>query len=178
MRLGLRRLGTTALILSALAVLVSGCGSSSKTSQPTGGTTKASGPAAQAHLTAALYRAKLRRIKGEVNKAQASIRSSFTQAKSVSDLHTALKGLAHEEIRLSQEVGKLRAPTNAKAANALLAKGFADTAKQIQGVLPQISSAKSPQAAIGILRHLQSTGGTEIGRAVAQLKRLGYTSGS
>jgi phage replication-related protein YjqB (UPF0714/DUF867 family) len=180
-RVGLRRLGTVALAafaLTALAFLFAGCGSSSKTQAATGGTTTASAPPIQAHLTAAQYRARLKRINAEVTKTQSSIRAQFTQAKSTADIRRALKKVGDGELRLSQEVGKLRAPPNAKTANALLAKGFADLAKEVKAIEPKVAAAKNPQAAVAILKSLQPTGGKEIDTAVSELKKLGYTSGS
>jgi hypothetical protein len=180
-RFGLQRLGRPALAacaLAALALLLAGCGSSSKTQAATGGTTTASGPPTQAHLTAALYRAKLKHINADVTKTQRSIRTTFTQAKRTADIRSALKKVGDAELRLSQEVGKLRAPPNAKTANALLAKGFADLAREVKAVEPKVAAAKSPQAALAILKSLQPTGGREIDSAVRELKKLGYTSGS
>ena len=90
-----------------------------------------------------------------------------------------LRGFAGAEDRIGDEVSKLKAPTNAEAANAELARGEHDDAAEIRAVLPKLARFKSVQQAFGYLQQLGSTkGGHEEDEAIGELKKLGYTSGS
>ncbi len=181
MRLGLRRLASTSLALFALGasvVLLAACGSSSKTVQPTGGTTTAGRLTPPSRLSKGAYRLKLKKINAQVTKATTQIRRDVGKAKTAGDLRSALKNLGDEELRLSSEVAQLRAPPDAVRANQLLAKGFGDTAKEIHALLPRVGSQKNAKAGLKLLSALHPAGGQEIQRAVGELKKLGYTNGS
>jgi hypothetical protein len=164
----LRRSARAGLIvlLGALALGASGCGGSS------GG--------GSGRLSDDDYRARLRTINGEVTKATSSVTQAAASATSVSALRDALSKYADAEKRFADEVAKLNPPKKAEAANALLARGFRDTAAQIRALLPKLGSATTPRAALALLQAAQKqiTGGRELDRAVAELRRLGYSTGS
>jgi hypothetical protein len=166
----------TTFALGASVLLLAACGSSSKTSTPTGGTTTASGPPPSAQLSKGAYRLKLKKINAQVTKSTNQIRGDAGKAKSAGDLRNALKRLGDAELRLSGEVAKLRPPSDAIKANRLLAKGFGDTANEIDALLPKIGSQKSAKAGLKLLSTLHPKGGQEVQSAVRELIKLGYTS--
>lgn len=83
------------------------------------------------------------------------------------------------EDRIGNEVSKLKAPKNADAANAELARGEHDDAAEIHALLPKLAMFKTVQQAFGYLQKIGHTkGGQEQDEAIAKLKKLGYTTGS
>jgi hypothetical protein len=145
-----------------LVLLVSACGSS-------GG-----GGSGSAPLSASAYRAHLKTIGTESNKAQHAVEKGF-RATSVPQLVTVLTAFAAADKRIGDQVAALKPPTNAGAANTELAKGEHDTASEVQALLPKIKKMSSAQAAIAYLSKKSTTkGGHEIDEALAKLKRLGY----
>ena len=94
-------------------------------------------------------------------------------------MQAVLRRFAAAEDRLGDEVSKLKAPSDAEAANAELARGEHDDAAEIRALLPKLSRYKTVQQAFGFLQRLGHTkGGREEDAALAQLKKLGYTQGS
>jgi hypothetical protein len=144
-----------------LGVALAGCG---------GGSDRLSKPA---------YRAKLAAISKKVDTAHGALEQGAPKAKTVAQVQTLLRRYATAEERLGDQVSALKAPKDAESANAELARGEHDDAAQIRRLLPKLSSFKSVQQAFGFLQRLGGTkGGHEQDHAIAELKRLGYTSGS
>jgi hypothetical protein len=147
--------------LCVVAVGVAGCGGSS------------------GRLSKDAYRSELAKIAKQVNAAHAAVGRDAPKAKRVPQVQGVLRRYAAAESRFATEVSKLKAPKDAEAANAELARGERDDASEIRAVLPKLSKFKSVQQAFGFLQQLGHTkGGREQDEAVAQLKRLGYTKGS
>jgi hypothetical protein len=97
----------------------------------------------------------------------------------VADVQKALRKFAAAEDKLGNEVAAIKAPKDADAANAELAKGEHDDAAEIRHVIPKLSKFKSVQQAFAYLQQLGHTkGGAEEDKALATLKKLGYTTGS
>lgn len=150
--------GGIALLL--LLALVAGCGGSSR-------------------LSPSAYRAKLATIGREANRAQAQVEQGL-HAKSVAEIRTRLSTFANAAQKLGDEVAALKPPKNAKAANALLARGEHDTASATRAVLPQLAKLKSVKAALSFLNKSQGSakGGRELDQALTELKKMGYAKGS
>ena len=147
--------------LCALALGVAGCGSG-------GG-----------RLSSSDYKAEPAKISKQSDAAHAAVAQSAPKATTVAQVQAALRRFAGAEDKIGDEVAKLKAPKNADAANAELARGEHDDAAEIRAVLPKLARFKSVQQAFGYLQQLTSTkGGREEDQAIAQLKKLGYTSGS
>jgi hypothetical protein len=130
-------------------------------------------------LSSSDYKAELAKISKQSDAAHAAIARSAPKATTVAQVQAALRRFADAEDRLGDEVSRLKAPTNAEAANAELARGEHDDAAEIRALLPKLAGFKSVQQAFGYLQQLGSTkGGHEEDQAIAKLKKLGYTSGS
>jgi hypothetical protein len=137
------------------------------------------GGGSSGRLSSADYKAELAKISKQSDKAHAAVEQGAPQAKTVAQVQTLLRGFASAEDRLGTEVSKLKAPADAEAANAELARGEHDDAAEIRAVLPKLAKFKSVQQAFGYLQQIGSTkGGHEQDQAIGELKKLGYTSGS
>ena len=149
-----------AVAAAAGGVVVAGCGGSSR-------------------LSPDAYRVKLAAIGHEANQAQAQVEKGL-QAKSLAELQARLTTFAGAEQKLGDEVAALKPPKNAEAANALLARGEHDTASATRAVLPQLAKLTSVKAALSVLNKSQGNakGGHELDQALAELKKLGYATGS
>jgi hypothetical protein len=130
-------------------------------------------------LTPAQYKAKLAALGRQDDKAHAGM-DNLPHAKSVAAMRSGMRSFAAAERRLGNEVAALEPPANAAAANALLAKGFRDTAGEIGHVLQLLAPAKTPQQALQVLGRAGSSlsGGKELDAALAKLRKLGYAHGS
>lgn len=149
--------------LCALALGVAGCG----------------GSGGSGRLSSADYKAALTKISKQSDAAHAAVEQGAPKATTVAKVQALLRRYAGAEDRIGDEVSRLKAPTDAEAANAELARGEHEDASEIRAVLPKLARFKSVQQAFGYLQQLGSTkGGHEQDRAIAQLKKLGYTSGS
>jgi hypothetical protein len=147
-----------------LVLLVSACGGSGS-GESGGGSSR---------LSASAYRAHLKTIAKESDKAQHAVEKGF-RATSVPQLVTVLTAFGAAEKRIGDQVATLKPPTNTEAANTELAKGQHDTASEVQALLPKIQKMPSAQAAIAYLgKKSTTTGGHEIDEALAKLKQLGY----
>ena len=156
-----RVLALCVLALCVLALGVAGCGGGS------------------GRLSSSEYKAELAKISKQSDAAHAAVEQRAPKATTVAQVQTVLRGFAGAEDRIGDEVSKLKAPTNAEAANAELARGEHDDAAEIRAVLPKLARFKSVQQAFGYLQQLGSTkGGHEEDEAIGELKKLGYTSGS
>ena len=132
------------------------------------------GGSTTSHLSASAYRAHLKTIAKESDKAQHAVEKGF-QASSVPQLVTVLTAFGAAEKRIGDQVAALKPPANAAAANTELAKGQHDTASEIQALLPRIKKMPSAQAAVAYLSKKSTTkGGQEVDQALAKLKQLGY----
>jgi len=161
------------LLAAAVAVLcglaLAGCGGS-------GGTTARTG---SGRLSKAAYRSRLAKVAREARAAQAAVGKAAAKAKTVGDVQTALRAFAAAYDRLGNQVASLKAPRDAEAANAELARGEHDDAAETRAIVPKLSKFKTVQQAFGYLQQVGHTkGGTEQDAALATLKRLGYTTGS
>ncbi len=160
--------------IAAVAVLLlAACGGSGGG----GGTSGATSSGTQ--LSAAQYRAHIAKIKVEAASAQAHVGAGL-QAKSVDDLKKTVDAFAAATQRISDEVAALNPPQNAAAANTKLAQGLHDIAAATRAASAKIATMKTAQEAISYLEHTQGPvkGSHEVGAALAELKQLGYTTGS
>jgi hypothetical protein len=148
------------IVLAFASVALAGCGSSGR-------------------LSASAYRDRLATIAKQADKAQAEVEKGLS-ATSVFEIQARLNAFATAEDRLGDEVGRLKPPKDAQAANAELARGEHDTAAAVRAVLPRLAKFTSPKAAIRFLSKglAQAKGGHEVDHALSQLKKLGYTKGS
>lgn len=130
-------------------------------------------------LSASAYRGKLAAISREADAAQTQVVNGLG-ARSVKEIVARLTTYAAAERQISNEVTKLRPPKDAQAANAELAVGAQDTARETQAAAVRIGAFKTPQAAIAFLQSSlgSAKGGHELDAALARLKKLGYTNGS
>jgi hypothetical protein len=127
-------------------------------------------------LSASQYRARLSALSGREQTAQAKI-GAVMHAKSVGDIRTGLLAFAADQQAAGDEVAALKAPKNAAAANAELARGFHDDATETRAIASRLAGVKSSKAAIALLGKAQPRGGTEIDSALATLKKEGYAHG-
>jgi hypothetical protein len=156
-------------VMVACASVLAGCGGSGGSSSST----------SSSRLSRAAYRSRLAKVAREAGAAQGAVQKAASRAKSVEDVETALRSFAAAYDRLGNEVAALKAPQDAAAANAELAKGEHDDAAETRAVVPKLSKFKTVQQAFGYLQQLGHTkGGAEQDKALATLKKLGYTTGS
>jgi hypothetical protein len=96
----------------------------------------------------------------------------------VPQLQTKLRRLASAEDQLGDELSALKAPKDAVAANAALAKGEHDDAAELRRLIPRLSTFSGPRQALHFLNRIGHTnGGREEDEAIAKLEKLGYTTG-
>jgi uncharacterized protein YgbK (DUF1537 family) len=153
------------LVFCAVALGLVGCG---------GGSGSASD-----RLSAAAYKAKLATISKQADSAHGAVGSGARSAKTVAQVQTLLRHYGAAEARIGVEVSKLKAPQNAEAANAELARGERDDAAEIQALLPKLAKFKTVQQAFAYIQKLgQTKGGQEQDEAISKLRKLGYTTGS
>src|SRR5438876_5658606 len=119
------------IALVSVGFLLAGCGGSS-------------------HLSGSAYRSRLAALGKEADKAHANV-DKLGSAKTVAEIQAGLKAFAAAEDRLADKVSSLKAPKDAEAANAELARGLHDTAYEIRAVLPKLAKFTSPKAAFGFL---------------------------
>ena len=148
------------LLAAALGVaLLAGCGGSSK-------------------LSKSAYRAKLAAISQDAQRAQNDVAKALS-ASTVDELHGRLTRFADASDRLGDKIAGLKPPKDAEAANAELARGEHDTAKEVRSAATAIQKLKTPQAAINYLQKLGDLkGGRELDEALKKLRQLGYATGS
>ena len=130
-------------------------------------------------LSSSDYKAELAKISKQSDAAHAAIARSAPKATTVAQVQAVLRRFASAEDRIGDEVSKLKAPSDAEAANSELARGEHDDAAEIRAVLPKLARFKTVQQAFGYLQQLGGTkGGQEQDHAIGHLKKLGYTGGS
>jgi hypothetical protein len=140
----------------AVALLVSACGGSDN------------------RLSASEYRTQLRTVARESDTAEHGVEKGF-HATSVGQLVKVLGTFEASEKRIGGEVAGLNAPLDAEPANSELARGLDDTASEVQALIPRIKKMPSTHAAVAYLSKTPTTkGGSEVDKALAQLKQLGY----
>ena len=145
------------LTLSLLALGVAACG---------GG---------NGRLSKATYRSHLATISKQADAAHRALAG----AKTVAAVQAVLRRFAAAESRLGDELSKLKAPADAEAANAALARAELDDAAEIRATIPKLSRFKTVEQAFAFLQRIGDTkGGREQDEALATLGRLGYTTGS
>jgi len=154
------------LAFCVFAFAVAGCGGSSSSNN-------------DAQLSQSAYKTRLTAILNQVDTAHGQLARGAAQATSIAQVQAVLRGYATREQRIGDELSKLNPPANAEAANAQLAHGERDEAAEIRALLPRLAKYKTVQDAFGYLQTIGHTnGGKEQVAAFAQLKKLGYTSGS
>ena len=130
-------------------------------------------------LSSADYKQELAMISKQSDAAHGAVEQGAPNAKTVAQVQAVLRRFASAEDRIGDEVSKLKAPSDAEAANSELARGEHDDASEIRAVLPKLARFKTVQQAFGYLQQLGGTkGGQEQDHAIGQLKKLGYTGGS
>ncbi len=129
-------------------------------------------------MSAADYKAKIAAIAKESDSAETGVENGM-HAKTTASLVAGLTTFAAAEEKISKEIDNLDPPKNAQAANDELAKGTHDVSVAVEDVLPKLENAATPAAAIAILNKSSSgaSAGREVDDAIAQLRKLGYTSG-
>ena len=146
--------------LCGLALGISGCG---------GGDGRLSRSAYDAAITKVGREARALRRSGE-RRAHA--------ATTVAELVAALRSFADGEDKIGDEVAKLKAPSDAVAANAELAKGEHDGAASIRALLPKLSRLTTVNEVMAYLDKAPRPKGLgEQDDALSKLIRLGYRSG-
>ena len=130
-------------------------------------------------LSKSAYRAKLTTLGHEANRAQTDVEKGLS-AKTIGELHARLVAFADASQRLGDEVAALKAPKDADAANAELARGEHDTARATRAAAAAITKLKTPKRAIAYLQTSlgNAKGAHELDDALAKLKKLGYAKGS
>jgi hypothetical protein len=154
---------TVALLAAALATIaLSGCGGS--------------GGGGGGSLSKSDYRTKLDALGREAQQAQADVQKGLS-AKKVAELHARLLAFAATLQHLGDEVSALKPPKDAEAANAELANGEHDSAREIRAAVAAIQNLKTPQAVIAYLQKRlgNAKGAQELNDALTKLKQLGYT---
>ena len=145
------------LTLSLLVLGVAACG---------GGNGRLSKPAYQSHLAT-------------ISKQADAAHGALMGAKTVAAVQAVLRRFAAAESRLGDELSKLKAPADAEAANADLARAEHDDAAEIRATIPNLSRFTTVQQALAFLQRLGPTkGGREQDEALATLDRLGYLASS
>ena len=157
--------GGIACIAAVAVLLLAACGGGGG-----GGTTQ---------LSPAAYRTALAKVKAEAAKAQSDVGKGL-QAKTPDELKQRVDAFAEATQSIGDEVAGLKPPENAISANTELAKGLHDIAAGTRAASAKIAKLKTAKAGISYLRHTKgpAKGAREVGSALAELQRLGYTSRS
>jgi hypothetical protein len=151
------------LALCGVTVSVTGCGGGGKS----------------VTLSKGEYRAALAKIAKEADTMHSTIERQELASTTVAEAVSTLRTFAERESAIGDEVAKLEPPSDAVAANTLLAKGEHDDAKTILGLLPRLSNFTKIQDLFAYLRKTpQPKGGIEQDRALTRLHDLGYAKGS
>jgi len=129
-------------------------------------------------MSAAAYKRRLARLNLQETLATKKVTNAARTARSVPQLRRALVGYANEQAQIGAEIGFIRAPAKAEKANALLSKGFIQSAAQLKAFLPRLRLIRNPHAALILIEHNRPRAGMELDRAAAQLRRLGFSPGS
>jgi hypothetical protein len=145
-----------AAAVASLSAFAAGCGGSSTLSAPA-------------------YRAQLVTIGKDAVKAETAAGTAFN-AKTIAGIRAPLSAFAAEEDRLGDEVGRLKAPKNASAANAELARGLHDTAAAVRSLLPKLASFKGVIPALAFVQSSSAAtkAANEQNAALQKLTKLGY----
>jgi hypothetical protein len=169
--------GVLIVALCALALAATGCGSSKPgaSSTPSTSTTTSSGP----RLSKAQYQARLTNIFQETRTVQSEILHAAETAKHVADVEAAVRVYATSGDHFASELEALNPPADAVVANAELARGERDNARETRAVLAKLSTFKTAHQALAYLDTLgQGNGSKEIDAALKTLKELGYATGT
>jgi len=143
-------------LLLLAVLLVSGCGSG--------------------RLSDSDYRGRISNVNVDLTNAASAISGTASPRTSILRIRASLGRLADSQDRIAGVVEGLKPPKRAEAANALLAKGARDFAKEIRATQQTMGSYSSHAKAVALLRKNLSDpkGVQELSRAFAQLHRLGY----
>lgn len=172
----MNRFFAPALMVAACIMLISAC-SSSGGNAPGGSTANTSG--SPSRLSAAAYKQDLKKIAREESRAQHTVQGAF-HAKTAAAVRQTLGAFADDQQRVSGELSALVPPADAQAANAALARAFADNAAATRAVVHRMAHAMTAKAALHIIQTATQAqkSGHEIDVALGRLRKLGYTAGS
>lgn len=162
----LRRCTTAAAFLVACVFLVA-CGSS-------GSSTSGS-----EELTPQQYKRTLSEIGKHENEAHKAVEASLGEG-SPERVVKALTAFAADQEERAEELAGVTPPKNAQAAHSKLEKALKDSAAGINELLPEVEKAKSPKEVLAAIQNATAPqeAGQELESALAELKKLGYTTGS
>jgi hypothetical protein len=153
--------GVVVVALCALAVGVTGCGSSG------GG-----------QLSKADYKVAIGKIVAEINAANRTVQQKELAATTVPDAVAALRTFADQQDTIGDKIEKLAPPTDAEQVNDKLAETQHDDADAIRKVLPKLSTFSTVDQMIGYLRTQPAPeSAKEQDVALSELGALGYISG-
>jgi hypothetical protein len=157
-------------------LLISACSSSSNGAPSGPGTT---GTTSSSRLSPAAYKQDLKKIARQESRAQHTVQSAF-HAKTAAAVRQTLGAFADDQQRVSGELTALVPPADAQAANAALARAFADNAAATRAVVHRMAHAMTVKAALHIIQTATQAqrSGHEIDAALGRLRKLGYTAGS
>lgn len=152
---------------AAACLLIAGCGSSGTDTTNT-----------QA-LTPQQYEQLLRKEQQRENEAHKAVEESF-HATSVERITQALSAFAKDQEARAEDLAAVDPPENAKSAQSKLERAFKETAAAINRLIPEVEKAGSAKEALALLQKAKGPqhAGQELDAALAELKKLGYTSGS
>jgi len=158
--------GGIACIAAVAVLLLAACGGGGG-----GGSTTQLSPTA--------YRAAIAKVKTEAAKAQSDVGQGL-HAKTPEQLKQRVDAFAAATQRIGDEVAALKPPENAIAANTELAQGLRDIAAGTRAASAKIAKLKTAKAGISYLEHSKGPvkGSHEVSSALAELQKLGYTTGS
>lgn len=127
-------------------------------------------------LSKGAYTSRLAALGKQQDAAHADVEKAF-KAKSVAQIKTYLDAFGDSQERLGDQVDAIEPPADARAANARLAAGAHELARQIHaaadGLDPGASTAaalKATDAKLG-----RASGAAKLDSALSTLNRLGYT---
>jgi len=182
-RLMVQRTTPLLAVLLTAAVFLGACGSSKKSntsvSSTSAPTTTAAVALSSGPLTAAQYKAKLAEFSRREDKVHGLVDKVMgAKKKTVLAIRVVLTVFANDQQSFGDQVAAITPPNDAKAANALLARGAHDTATELRPLLAKLANVKSVNAAMALISKGAPKGGAEVDRALGKLKKLGYTKGS
>jgi ABC-type glycerol-3-phosphate transport system substrate-binding protein len=157
--------------IAVVAVALAGCGGSDKSSSNTSATTSTT------TLSHAQYQARLAAANQAVTRAENALQTTL-RSKSITPAGAgaAIATFGAVQQKLGDGFASLKPPTNAQAANELLAKGLHDQAAEASKLSAKLKKAKTRSEAVALLKSVSgtTTGGKEVDKAVKELHGLGY----
>jgi hypothetical protein len=143
-------------VIAVAAAVLAGCGSGSD------------------RLSATAYQAQLAKISKQAAAADGIVDNGAPST--VAQLQPLLRRYAAAGAHIGDELSKLRAPKNAEAANAELARGEHDNAAAVQALVSKLAQFKTLQQAFAYAQKLgHNKGVQEKNEAKTSLRKMGYT---